>query len=69
MGEWNTKKVLNVLWKGKYLIIILLSCFITLNIVSKNKSIEINNKFIALSFDDGPSIYTDQILDIYILRF
>ena len=22
MGEWNTKKVLNVLWKGKYLIII-----------------------------------------------
>lgn len=48
----------------KYLIIILLSCFITLNIVSKNKPVEINNKFIALSFDDGPSIYTDQILDI-----
>jgi len=48
----------------KYLIIILLSCFITLNIVSKNKSIEINNKFIALSFDDGPSIYTKDIINI-----
>ena len=33
-------------------------------IYSYNKIIDINEKVVALSFDDGPSIYTDQILDI-----
>ncbi len=47
----------------KYLIIILLSFFVTLNVVSKN-NVDETKKVVALTFDDGPSRYTNAILDI-----
>lgn len=48
----------------KFVILFIISSFFTYPVIANNKTYNIDKKYVALTFDDGPSNYTDDIVNL-----
>lgn len=48
----------------KIVILLVISSFFAYPVIANNKAYNVNNKYVALTFDDGPSNYTNDIVNL-----